>query len=300
MEWQEVFQGHVCNLTEWWVNQTDCLDQILTADEQARMLRKNKTLQERNAEVEKTAMRVNLIKAENKREDRVIHYRLHSQWLIRQEGQFYLEEKLETRQAVLRGNNVVSDRLNAALQPVRAAEPFIISNDPSDGIRSKQRNYDRLNAVRYAELWWNRRNPVFPKVENDCTNFISQCLFAGHIPMWGQPVRGRGWWYERTNWSFSWAVANNLRWYLSRHGNVIGAVEVDSAEKLVPGDVICYDFEGDGHWNHNTMVTALDPSGWPLVNAHTYDARSRSWSYTDSPAWTDKIQYKFFHIEDEA
>lgn len=300
MDWQEAFRGHVRALAEWWVNQEERTGLILAPDEHARFLRKSQMFQNNRAEVEKTVVRAKLKQVKMKREDRVIDYQLHCQWLIRQEGQFYLEEKIEERQAVLRGENVVSDRMTIILNSGKPVEPLNFADDPLDGLRGKQRRYDRRKAVRYAELWWNQRNPGFVHVENDCTNFISQCLFAGDIPVWGQPVRGRGWWHAPTNWSFSWAVANSFRWYLSRSGNIIGATEADHAWKLVPGDVICYDFEGDGHWNHNTIVTALDPSGQPLVNAHTYDARNRNWTYTDSPAWTKKIQYKFFHIEDEA
>ncbi|MEM1506501.1 amidase domain-containing protein, partial [Domibacillus sp. 8LH] len=75
--------------------------------------------------------------------------------------------------------------------------------------------YDRLAAVQYAERWWNSYNPNFRKFEVDCTNYISQCLLAGGAPMRGAPVRERGWWYNQDSWSFSWAVAHSMRWYLS-------------------------------------------------------------------------------------
>lgn len=49
------------------------------------------------------------------------------------------------------------------------------------------------------------------------------------------------------------------------------------------GDVICYDWEGDGRFNHNTIVTAYDADGQPLVNAHTQNSLHRRWEYRDSP-----------------
>lgn len=298
VEWKEAFQAHVRKLCEWWVKRTDRFDTVLNADEQVRMLRKNLHLENTKSEIEKTIVRAKVIRIEEKREDQVVDYCLHIQWLVRQNNRFYLEERIEDRQAVLRERSMVADGLKKSSfkEGEERLPPVLEKGTESRGSRGF---YDRLNAVRYAEIWWNRRNPEFPRVENDCTNFISQCLFAGGIQMNGHPVRNRGWWQQQTNWSFSWAVANNLRWYLSRNGNIIGAAEADRPDKLVPGDVICYDFEGDGRWNHNTLVTAIDPSGLPLVNAHTYDARHRDWSYSDSPAWTDRIQYKFFHIQDE-
>ena len=87
-----------------------------------------------------------------------------------------------------------------------------------------------------------------------------------------------------------------MRWYLSgaRYG-VKGKV-VERASDLLLGDVICYDFEGDGRWNHTTIVVAKDENGEPLVNAHTSNSYHRYWGYEDSTAYTPQIQYKFFRI----
>ena len=114
--------------------------------------------------------------------------------------------------------------------------------------------------------------------------------------MWGEPNRARGWWYSGTNWSFSWSVSNALRWYFASSNKGLTAKEVEKASDLLPGDVIFYDFEGDGKWNHTTIVVAKDANGEPLVNAHTQNSRYRYWTYEDSPAWTKNCQYKFFRI----
>lgn len=159
--------------------------------------------------------------------------------------------------------------------------------------------YDRLKAVQYAERWWNDYNPVYRKFEVDCTNYVSQCLHAGGAPMWGQPNRSRGWWMSDTNWSYSWSVAHSLRWYLPTSKTSLRAREVEKPEQLLIGDVICYDFQGDGRYDHNTIVTAKDANGMPLVNAHTANSRMRYWSYEDSTAYTPNIRYKFFTIVDD-
>ena len=52
--------------------------------------------------------------------------------------------------------------------------------------------YNREAAVRYANKWWDSRNPAFPAFDVDCTNFISQCLLAGGAPMHGYPNREVG------------------------------------------------------------------------------------------------------------
>ena len=46
--------------------------------------------------------------------------------------------------------------------------------------------YNREAAVRYARRWALDRNPKYMDYDlwgGDCTNFISQCLIDGKIPM---------------------------------------------------------------------------------------------------------------------
>ena len=56
--------------------------------------------------------------------------------------------------------------------------------------------YDREAAVAYAHEWAYRRNPKYLDFENiggDCTNFASQCLYAGSGVQNYTPVYG--WYY---------------------------------------------------------------------------------------------------------
>lgn len=160
--------------------------------------------------------------------------------------------------------------------------------------------YDRKQAVAYANRWWNSRHPDFPAFPVDCTNFVSQAVLAGGAPMKGYPDQLHGWWYEGESWSLSWAVAHSMYWFLKNPENHLHAKALPAAKALYPGDVICYDFQGDGRWDHTTIVVDHDSSGEPLVNAHTDNSFRRSWVYTDSVAWTDRIRYAFFHIPDES
>jgi cell wall-associated NlpC family hydrolase len=155
--------------------------------------------------------------------------------------------------------------------------------------------YNRERAVAYANTYWNSHNPAFRFFRtDDCTNFISQCLYAGGFPMVGGRDRAKGWWYRQgrpDNWSYSWAVANSFYWFLRSR-----AQQVLRVEDLQLGDVICYDFEGDGRWNHSAIVTYKDENGQAYVNAHTNNSQYRYWPYQDSAAWTPRIKYAFFHI----
>lgn len=164
-------------------------------------------------------------------------------------------------------------------------------------------NYDRNKVAAYADRWWDQANPDYRHFEVDCTNYVSQCIYAGGAPMQYTGNRQAGWWYRHQGsedlWSFSWAVANSLRWFLPSSKQGLRAEQVESASQLQLGDVICYDWDGDNTFQHNTIITGFDTFGMPLVNAHTTNSRHRYWDYKDSYAWTDRTRYLFFHIVDE-
>ncbi|MDB4894189.1 MAG: hypothetical protein JWN15_451 [Firmicutes bacterium] len=156
--------------------------------------------------------------------------------------------------------------------------------------------YNRSQAVRYAARWWAGYNPAFSAfLDDDCTNFVSQCLFAGGMPMAFTGRRDRGWWYRgpREQWSYSWAVANSLRRYLPSSGR---AQERDAARQLLPGDVIAYDWDGDGVWQHTSLVIGYDRSGEPLVAAHTPPTWAHPWPFPHRPKRTSRTKVGFLHI----
>lgn len=163
----------------------------------------------------------------------------------------------------------------------------------------KLATYNRAAAVDYANRWWNSHNPAFPVFNDDCTNYISQCLYAGGAPMRGYPNTHDGWWIRGNKWSLSWATTHSLRWYLGGSKRGLTATQVARPEQLQLGDVILYDFQGNGRWDHATIVTAKTQDGMPLVNAHTNNSRYRNWEYRNSGAYTPNIKYIFFHINDQ-
>ncbi|MBM7551228.1 amidase domain-containing protein [Thalassobacillus pellis] len=223
------------------------------------------------------------------------NYHLKMYFVIRKKQDIYVEEAEIDCQAIWKNGKLLThefrEEKTEEIHDEVKYEPI-----PLERAGSLRFTYDRRSAVRYAERWWDSYNPAYRHFTNDCTNFISQCLRAGGVPMWGAPNRGKGWWYNDRSWSYSWAVAHAFRWYLSGARQGLKVQEMDSPKDLIPGDVICYDFEGDGRWNHNTIVVMKNSEGMPLVNAHTTNSRHRYWSYEDSTAYTPNIKYKFFRI----
>lgn len=258
--------------------------------------RKIKLVQDRGAEIVRINGEGHVFRKMQYDDQQSYHYLLHLSFLMKQQDFFYREETVTPYQFQMRDGKIIEHQEINGQSGKRQSLPKFAEEDVPIHGKQERFTYDRLAAVKYAEHWWNSYNPAYRKFDVDCTNYISQCLRAGGAPMRGMPDRGKGWWYQGNNWSFSWAVAHSLRWYLSGSTQGLQGKEVASAADLYPGDVICYDFQGDGRWDHNTIVVTKDANGMPLVNAHTDNSRHRYWSYEDSTAWTPQIQYKFFQI----
>ncbi|QQZ08432.1 amidase domain-containing protein [Heyndrickxia vini] len=254
----------------------------------------------RNAEIVKVKAITNITDKQQDDDHTYVKFDVHMQYLIKQKEKMYVEEQLEHHIASFYKNKLYDTREieheDVILTPEKMDADF---SSVREDIRISYR-YNRLKAVQYAERWWNSYNPAYKKFDVDCTNFISQCLHVGEAPMRGYPNKSQGWWLRGNSWSYSWSVANSLRLYLSTSKSGLQAREVSSPEELQLGDVICYDFQGDGRFDHNTIVTGKDAYGMPLVNAHTYNSRMRYWAYEDSSAYTPNIKYKFFTIIDNA
>lgn len=161
--------------------------------------------------------------------------------------------------------------------------------------------YNRDAVKSYADRWWNDYNPEYSQFAVDCTNFVSQCLYAGGIPMDYTNSKEKGWWYRKKQgnvavWSFSWSVAHSLYWYLMNPHSVFYAKQVTEPQLLQIGDVILYDWNGTGRYGHSVIVAEKDADGMPLVNAHTANSKHRYWDYQDSYAWSEQTRYRFFQI----
>lgn len=163
--------------------------------------------------------------------------------------------------------------------------------------------YDRGNAVAYGEQWREKGNPAFLSFAVDGANFVSQCLWAGGMPMEPSTDMEAGWWYggngsEQDRYSFSWASSHSFRWYFGSQNGLTLAQVVPEAALLEPGDVICYDWSGDGLWQHNAIVAACDCNGQPLVNSHTPNCYHQDWRLRDIEEWTPNTDYLFLKIKD--
>ena len=111
-------------------------------------------------------------------------------------------------------------------------------------------DYNRLAAVLYAHRWAFGRNPKFYDYEDlggDCTNFASQCIYAGSGVMNFTPTYG--WYYIDANQKApAWTGVEYLWNFLTRRQISLGPVgEPCDMEDLRPGDLIQLRFKEEGY-----------------------------------------------------
>lgn len=136
--------------------------------------------------------------------------------------------------------------------------------------------YRREAAVAYAHQWAYRRNPAYydyEKIGGDCTNFVSQCLYAGSGIMNYTPVFG--WYYiDANNKAPAWTGVEYLFRFLTREEKSVGPAAVLAAlEAMEPGDLVQLSFDGE-RFSHTPIVVAADHPqtlSEVLVAAHSYD-----------------------------
>ncbi len=133
-------------------------------------------------------------------------------------------------------------------------------------------NYNRNAAYEYAKQWAFKRNPKFydfSGIGGDCTNFASQCIYAGAGIMNYTPVFG--WYYISANdRTASWTGVEYLYNFLVGNEGAGPFAEEVSLDKLEVGDIVQLGRE-TGDFYHSPVVVGVS-RGKILVAAHSYDA----------------------------
>lgn len=150
--------------------------------------------------------------------------------------------------------------------------------------------YDRTAAVAYARRWALDRNPNFydfGNVGGDCTNFISQCVYAGAGIMNFTPVMG---WFYRSSYDRtpSWTGVEHFYNFLMNNRSVGPFGHIVSQSEAEPGDIVQFG-TSDGHYYHSPIITSVFPT--ILVTAHDNDA-------LDRPLYSYQFErIRFLHID---
>lgn len=119
-------------------------------------------------------------------------------------------------------------------------------------------SYNREAAVAYANEWAYKRNPRyldFANIGGDCTNFASQCIFAGSGVMNFTPVYG--WYYlSANNRTASWTGVEYLYNFLTGNkGRGPYAYETNMTG-VIPGDIAQLAFNPKV-FGHSPVITEI-------------------------------------------
>ena len=153
------------------------------------------------------------------------------------------------------------------------------------------KSYNRLSAKEYAKRWALERNPLFYSfsgIGGDCTNFVSQCIFAGSCTM--NYTKIFGWYYNSvSDRAPAWTGVPYLHQFITTNKAAGPFGKMAAKDEMELGDVVQLGDE-NGHFYHSLIVTGF-VSNDLLLSTHSYDAYNRRMiTYTYSQA-------RYIHIE---
>ncbi len=135
--------------------------------------------------------------------------------------------------------------------------------------------YLRDRAVTYAKKYAFGQNPIFGNfrgIGGNCTNFVSQCIYAGSCTMNYQPTFG--WYYISLNdRSPSWTGVEYFYNFMIENKDVGPYGKEAQRDELEIGDVIQL-AKNDGGFYHTLLIVGFEGEDI-LVSAQTDDAYAR-------------------------
>ena len=141
--------------------------------------------------------------------------------------------------------------------------------------------YDRENALAYAKKYAFSQNSLFGNfagIGGNCTNFVSQCIYAGGCVMNYTPTFG---WYfiSLDDRSPSWTGVNFFYNFITGNADVGPFGRVATQDELEIGDVIQLGRNEEGYY-HTLLVVGFEGEDI-LVAAQTDNAFGRPLSTYD-------------------
>lgn len=156
-------------------------------------------------------------------------------------------------------------------------------------------DYNRNKAIEYAKKWALSRNPKyfdFHGIGGDCTNFASQCIYAGAGVM--NYTKDYGWYYiSPSNRSAAWSGVQYLYRFITTNESIGPVGRNAELSELQLGDVI---FLSNGQRLYHTLVVSgFDSDGEILICAHTVDSYMRRLDsymyYSTFPVHIEKVNF---------
>ena len=134
------------------------------------------------------------------------------------------------------------------------------------------KEYNRQKSIEYAREWAYSRNPAYydyEKIGGDCTNFVSQCIYAGSGVM-----DYKTWYYKNANnKSPSWTGVEFLYDFLVNNNSAGPHGQEVSQNQIQLGDVIQLSANGN-RFSHSLIVVGINNVNYLsdiLVATHSFD-----------------------------
>lgn len=153
---------------------------------------------------------------------------------------------------------------------IKPSEPF------PDKMSYRASRYNYKAMADYLEKYWENYNPAYRDFSGkggDCTNFVSQALYAGgwaHKSGWYR--NANYWWYNSFNQTWSWVNVDFLGTFARNSGRCI---MLDNVWKLGVGDFLQVKPANSDTKVHSMMVSYVS-NGTPYFTYHTSNRYRRS------------------------
>ena len=157
----------------------------------------------------------------------------------------------------------------------------------------KNITYNRISACEYAKKWALKRNPQYYNYDSlggDCTNFISQCIFAGSKVM--NYSKQNGWYYiDGNRKSPSWTGVEFLYNFLITNKSVGPFGKISNINEIQNGDIAQLSFDGNTY-SHSLIILDINQRNLNqiYIASHTHD------SYYKPIAEYNYSKIRFVHI----
>lgn len=152
--------------------------------------------------------------------------------------------------------------------------------------------YNREKAVEYTKRWAYKRNPKyydFSNVGGDCTNFASQCLYAGCGIM--NNTKTFGWYYySSNNRAPAWTSVKYFYNFLTKNNAQGPYAKQAEINELQKGDFVQIHFNNKDYFSHTPIIVDIKDDEL-YVAAHSFDCNNRALS-----SYENVKEFRYIHI----
>lgn len=123
--------------------------------------------------------------------------------------------------------------------------------------KANRAGYSKAACEAYAVKYGNTVNNAYRWFDRDCTNFVSQCIYAGGLP------QNSHWYYKGSNnYSRSWTVVTDLRDFLMNYTLTEGFYQsLSNYPAGVKENGTLIQYSNGSKWVHSAIIRKVNSNG---------------------------------------